>query len=509
MNQKISKALTTRLSTARDYDQFQVIIFLNENLAKEYLKKLPSIFEIYKDPYRMNNIKERCNINQKDLSIFLRKYKDDSITVEKDVSIPKLSFFKSFWINNSIVAHITLDILKAVVKRPDVKYIDLIRRVELEKLLDQNIDNDSISENDNTPIECTPILPSESIVPNWNVARVGAPLLWQKGIYGSGITVAIMDSGVNYEHPDLIGQMWDGGNDFPNHGYDFGSNDYDPFDERGHGTACAGIIAGNGSEGKLTGIAPGAKIMAIRIGGFESQIWDGFQFAIDQGAHIINMSITAKFPSEPNYPAWRRTCETVLVSGLLHANSVGNEGNDLNPFPIPYNIGTPGNCPPPWLHPLQTIRGGISSAIGCGATDISDTLVFNSGKGPAAWEDYIYDDYPYQGGQSGLLKPDICAPGPGVESCNWLYGIVNGARPYIDFGGTSASTPHIAGCLALLAEACIRSGNEIISYRVQEAIEMTAVRIPGQIADKENHYGSGRIDIYSAYNYGFDLGWWA
>ena len=217
-----------------------------------------------------------------------------------------------------------------------------------------------------------------------------------------------------------------------------------------------------------------------------------------------------KFPSNPDYPGWRRVCESILAAGLLHANSIGNQGSDLTTFPIPYNIATPGNCPPPRLHPSLPIMGGISSPISCGATTDADTLAGYSGRGPAAWEAGVYTDYPWQGGsRKGLIKPDICAPGPGTKSCNFAFGPANPAqKPYVEFGGTSAATPHVGGCLALLASACIQSGQPIVPARVQEALENTAVKIVGQTEVKENHFGSGRVDVKAAYDYGLAKGWW-
>jgi subtilisin family serine protease len=302
--------------------------------------------------------------------------------------------------------------------------------------------------------------------------------------------------------------MWDGGASFPNHGFDFASGDDDPMDEQGHGTSCAGIVAGNGASGSTTGVAPQATVMALRVGGREVNFWRAFEFAIDQGAHVISMSMSWKYPSQPDYPGWRRACETLLVAGILHANSIGNQGDQPAQFPIPYNIATPGNCPPPRLHPAQTIVGGISSAISCGATDDTDRLASYSGRGPAAWEAMPYTDYPYQNGaRMGLIKPDVCAPGPGTISCNWLYGI-GSTSPYSGFGGTSAATPHVAGCLTLLAHACVRAGQPIVPARIQEALENTAVRIIHQVSDKENHFGAGRVDVYAAYHYGTQRGWW-
>jgi subtilisin family serine protease len=157
---------------------------------------------------------------------------------------------------------------------------------------------------------------------------------------------------------------------------------------------------------------------------------------------------------------------------------------------------------------LQTIIGGLSSPISCGATDDLDQLASYSGRGPAAWETMPYTDYPYQNGtKMGLLKPDVCAPGPGTTSCNFEYTGTTG-QPYMGFGGTSAATPHVGGCLVLLAHACVTAGKPINPAYVQEALENTAVRVSGQTRDKENHFGAGRVDVYAAYKYGQARGWW-
>jgi hypothetical protein len=103
--------------------------------------------------------------------------------------------------------------------------------------------------------------------------------------------------------------------------------------------------------------------MALRVGGQERNFWRAMQFALDHGAHVISMSMSWKYPVQPDYPGWRRACESVLAAGVLHANSIGNQGQLLGTHPIPYNIATPGNCPPPWLHPLQSPRGGLTSVV--------------------------------------------------------------------------------------------------------------------------------------------------
>jgi subtilisin family serine protease len=261
--------------------------------------------------------------------------------------------------------------------------------------------------------------------------------------------------------------------------------------------------------GRITGVAPGARIMAVRVGGAQRQFWRAMEFACANGAHVISMSMSWKYPDGPDYPEWRRHCEGIRAAGVLHANSIGNQGHLGATHPVPYNIATPGNCPPPWLHPDQPSPAGRSSAVGCGATNSADELAYTSGRGPAAWERGQFTDYPYaRRAKPGLLKPDLCAPGPGTWSCNWQYG-AGSNRPYASFGGTSAATPHVAGCMALLVEACRKAGQPVEPERIQEALERGAVPVVGQTAGKkENHFGAGRVDVHRAYLHGKAQGWW-
>lgn len=498
--------------------------------------------------------------------------------VEGAVVVPKVNMVRSFWINNAVAAEVTLDVLTNLLERRDVVHVELARRADIGELIDagkktgrdsaapaskkasagrkgrgqadgkraaahRSTESEEAAGKGNARHPAFDVLDfvkssstlaaftaassaadedlTDAAQPTWSVKRVNAPLLWQVGLDGDGILVAVIDTGVNYDHPDLKNRMWNGGTEFPKHGKDFAAQDKDPQDEGengfGHGTACAGIVAGDGTSGKKTGVAPGARIMALRVGGSEHSFWDALQFAIEHRVHVISMSMTWKNDKSPNYPGWRRNCESLLAAGILHANSTGNQGtvSTSGKLKIPFNIGAPGNCPPPRLHPLQAAPVGgelhLSSAISCGSTDDADRLRDNSGRGPSAWESMPYTDFPFAGGtKPGLIKPDVCAPGSATDTCNWRFNEVGG-KPYVTFSGTSAATPHLAGCLALLAQACRRAVTPIVPARVQEALENTAVRIQGQSRDKQNDFGAGRIDVFAAFNYGKheNRKWWA
>ena len=436
------------------------------------------------------------------------------------VSVPAAAGVESFWITNSVAVQASKETLAQILARPDVLMVDVNHRASVAELTDARAPAARVRPKAKAgpkakPRRRRPGVQAADAGPDiaWSVNHINAPLCWQLGLTGKGVLVALIDTGVNYDHPDLKKRMWKGGAAYPNHGYDFENDDNDPMDNNGHGTATAGQVAGDGTSGKRTGVAPGATVMALRAGGTERRFWRAMQFALTRKAQVISMSMTWKYPNSPDYPGWRRVCESILAARVLHANSIGNQGADLTAYPIPFNMGAPGNCPPPWLNPAQAAPagGGLSSVISCGATDSADRLAYYSGRGPVGWSAAPYADYPYAAGASpkpGLVKPDVCAPGPGTESCSHLYPQTPGAKPYRSFSGTSAATPHVGGCLAILAQACREAGTPIVPARVQEALERTAKRVQGQAAAKENHYGAGRVDVYAAYNYGKNKGWW-
>ncbi|NJK60662.1 MAG: S8 family serine peptidase [Oscillatoriales cyanobacterium SM2_1_8] len=165
-------------------------------------------------------------------------------------------------------------------------------------------------------------MPPEVGTLNPGAIALQAPAVWQQGFTGDGVVVAVVDTGIDLNHPDLVGQLWqnpgevaDGrdndGNGFIDdiHGYDFARNDDDPRNDdpsEYHGTHVAGIIAARrdgldavdrqGVEYEVTGIAYGAEIMAVRVldergSGSGRSLAQGIRYAVDNGADIINLSL--------------------------------------------------------------------------------------------------------------------------------------------------------------------------------------------------------------------------
>ncbi len=356
--------------------------------------------------------------------------------------------------------------------------------------------------------------PNGTVPPEPPLVSLRVPELWDRGYTGAGIVVGHIDTGVDMTHPDLADHIWvnedeipgnaidDDGNGFVDdvNGWNFSSGNNDPSDTSGHGTHTAGLLAGDGTSGTQTGAAPDAVLMVIRRGSTESALWQSSQYAIENGAQIIAQSTSWKWSFVPDYAAWRRQAEAELAAGIIHVNSAGNNGLDLGLEPVPYNVATPANCPPPWLHPSLPVKAGVSSVIGVGNVDARSLVVDpDSPYGPSEWTDikanvdaaYPYampadlQDYPHYDGSGGLLKPDVAAPGEASTTTELGGG-------YVTFNGTSAAQPRVSGILALLLQAV----PDATPAELAEALLSTATDAgtPGF----DERYGAGIPDALAA-----------
>ena len=413
-----------------------------------------------------------CQASQQEVLRFVESMADEVQSV------------KPFWVFNGFGCWATDDAIQLLEARHDVA---MVVRDELRKMLPENEKSYPVESKDNA----------------WHIEKVNAPAVWSyngsTGYTGNGVVVAILDTGVNYNHIDIADSMWDGGPEFPNHGYDVVNHDNDPMDDYMHGTHCAGIVAGQGNAGTQTGIAPGAKIMAVKIMddtgyGNDQNIIDGIEFALAHGADILSCSFGD--PETGGYALYRQLYETVLDAGVVAAVAAGNVGDTQYTYPKPFNIEAPGNCPPPWFHPDQTLHGGHTAVVCVGATDANDNHSSFSSVGPVTWAEGEnigeYSDYPYEIGNSdmpGLIRPDISAPGANIISLGFP-----GNTSYEAHDGTSMATPCTAGVMALLLEA----EPTLTPAQLDSIIELTAVKIGG--FKKNNTFGSGRIDALAAVN---------
>jgi len=351
--------------------------------------------------------------------------------------------------------------------------------------------------------------------PQPNLVQHQAPALWALGYDGSGALLLNVDDGVDLDHPDLVNRIWTNPNDPVDgidndgngyvddvNGWDMVGDDNNP-DGGGHGTNTAGIMVGDGSSGLfLTGMAPGASLVAARISG-EGDHWEALQYGLSIGVDASCSSFSYKwyFSPKPDYHMHRSVSEMLLAAGIIHANSIGNDGGSGS-APIPFNISAPGLCPGPWLHPQQAqLFPGLGATLGCGGIELNDSHYGFSGSGPSAWEDLTtYDasfphaqdpakwDYPvggFGGASQGLMKPDV------VTYTNVATTSYGGGHSS-SFGGTSAATPHLGGTYCLLIGAQPNAEPRHVSQAIQRSAEDLGV--PG----KDPVFGAGKVQVLDA-----------
>lgn len=328
----------------------------------------------------------------------------------------------------------------------------------------------------------------------WHIAQIGADQAWADGLTGAGLLVGHLDTGVAYDHPDLVGQMWDGGTEFPHHGWDTVNDDDDPFDgdtDWHHGTHTAGLIAGDGTSGTATGVAPGATIMALRtMPGYMNDMIEGLQFGLDHGVHLFSLSGGWAQGSDSIRSTNRYNAELLLSIDVPWICAAGNGDNYGSHYAVPTDIASPGDCPGPFYHP----NGGATGVFTVGASMSDNTIWSYSSYGPTAWDmdnpngDTDYHDYPWP---PGLMKPDITAPGGDVTSCA-------GSSGYVSYSGTSMATPLVTGTFCLLWSA----EPSLLVPQVCELLETTATdltRSPCSVG-RDQYSGAGLVNIPAALN---------
>jgi subtilisin family serine protease len=459
----ITQDLYHEMQQAMDNDLLRINIRLKDQYdAEQIINNRQSFTREELRTYVVSELKAFSAQSQQDILDELNYYSSSG----------QVQNIRTYWIANILNLYATPAVIHQLANRPDVERID----IDEERILIEPITGDDFK--------------SGSKEITYNVLKVNAPNVWALGFTGEEIVVAVLDTGVNYNHNDLNGNMWTHP-EFPFHGWSFVDNNNNPMDVHGHGTHCAGTVAGNGASGSETGVAPGAAIMALKVldnsgGGTEAGVWAAIEFSVEYGAHIMSLSLGWRHIWNPDRSTWRTTMNNALAAGVVASVAAGNEGSGS----APSNVRTPGDVPPPWLHPDQTLLGGISAVVSVGATDINDNMASFSSRGPVTWQAIPpFNDYPYNPGM-GLIRPDISAPGVDVKSLS-----ASNPSGYTTMSGTSMATPCAAGVMALM----LSKNPNLLPEDICQILEETAVMIGGATS-KNNNSGSGRIDALEAIN---------
>ncbi|MEV7287112.1 S8 family serine peptidase [Streptomyces sp. NPDC093252] len=288
-----------------------------------------------------------------------------------------------------------------------------------------------------------------------SVPQIGAPKAWAKNYDGKGVKIAVLDTGVDTHHDDLKSQVVASKNF---------TSAADAGDKYGHGTHVASIAAGTGAKsgGKFKGVAPGAQILNGKVlddNGFgdDSGILAGMEWAAEQGAGVVNLSLGGGDTPEID-PLEAAVNKLSAEKGILFAIAAGNDG--------PESVGSPGSA---------------DAALTVGAVDDQDKLAGFSSTGPRVGD--------------GAIKPDVTAPGVAITAAAAKDSLIArevGENPagYLTIDGTSMATPHVAGAAAILK---------------QQHPDWTSAQLKGALtgSTKGGNYtafqqGSGRIQVDKA-----------
>lgn len=274
----------------------------------------------------------------------------------------------------------------------------------------------------------------------WGIDRIDAEVVHPYN-KGEGVKVAIIDTGIDYDHPDLDGN-YEGG-------FDFVNNDYFPMDDNGHGTHCAGIVAGEDNDIGVIGVAPEAWLYAVKVldakgSGYVSDVVAGIQWSIDNGMQIISMSLGSSSDST----SLRDACDGAYNSGILLFAAAGNSGN---------RGGSGDNV----LYPAR-----YSSVIAVGATDKTDKRASWSSTGSAL---------------------ELAAPGVSIYSTYW-------DNTYATLSGTSMACPHVAGTAALVFKS-----NIDFTYDVNNNGSWDASEVRKRLRDTADDLGVTGWDSWYGY----------
>jgi subtilisin len=285
---------------------------------------------------------------------------------------------------------------------------------------------------------------------DWGIARIGSRFVHEGNVApeigplaGTGVRVAVLDTGIDYNHPDLAA-VYAGG-------YDFVNNDSDPYDDQYHGTHCAGTIAASLNGFGVVGVAPEARLYGLKVlsstgSGSYSYVISALDWCVANQIQVASLSLgSSGDPGSQVRDAFNR----VYNAGVVVVASAGNSGagTDTVGYPAKYD-----------------------SVIAVGSTTRSDTRSSFSSTGPAV---------------------EVAAPGSSILS-------TYPGNSYAYLSGTSMACPHVSGVAALLLSGGVAdaNGDGRVNDDVRLALQVTAEDLGP--TGRDNDFGFGLVDAASA-----------
>lgn len=460
---------------------FDVMVRMKEDADLNQAKKDARSFDTDEPLYLkeknaiVGEMKEIAAETQQDLIAYLEKEKEKGNVKE----------FKSFFIVNAIHVKAKKSVIERLSRSSKVEKIEPNGKIYLEEPVEiEEKDNDRSKAGDSMSFGLMRSYAPPKDEVEWNIKKINADKVWTDyGITGEGVTVGIMDSAVDYDHPALKNKFK--GYDKNTDSYHFDGSYKDavdgrerpaPSDDMEHGSHCAGIILGseevNGEVYNQIGVAPDAKWINARVFGNDehSATTDGFLTAAewflqpggrtDNAPDIINNSWGANGPLSNKSTYFKEAVASWRKAGILPVFAAGNQGRGES-APGAGSISNPGN---------------LADSFAVGAVDENGNLAPFSKQGPS--------------GIPGVseIKPEVSAPGVHIRSAvTNKYGYMN---------GTSMAAPHVSGLAALLKSA----DKNLTPEQIERYIMSTAEnRTNGIYTTAPNHgFGHGIVNAYDA-----------
>ena len=411
-----------------DFDGY-IIQFIEEPLLRfknRFTERIKNFFSHLS--VKITDILLSCNVQkhkEKLLTLHMNAKEDISKITRGSLSSKKIfsrDFINVF--NGISIKKISEEHIDEIKELPYVK--DIFPNYKISVTLDESI----------------PLINADDV---WSIENT-----YGESFTGQGITIAFLDTGVDYTHPDLKDNYISDGS------YDFINNDIYPMDDFGHGTHCAGIACGKGNASgfQYVGVAPDAEFYVLKIldetgnGNLENYTL-GMEAAVNLGVDIVSLSFGTDAPGNPKDPLCE-VADDLVDAGIVVVTAAGNLGD------APRTITSPGCA-------LNTIC--------VGSINKNKEIAATSSRGPVELNG------------NDMVKPDVVAPGVSIRSTARGGG-------YTIMTGTSMATPHVVGAAALILQA----NPDFTPDKVKSVLKDSSM----DLGYESNTQGSGMIDVLKA-----------
>ena len=394
---------------------------------------------------KANILREVAKESQKNVLSYLEKNSKD------------VAHYRTFWVSNAIYVKARPYVIEEIANFPEVY---LVKELSFWHILGKPSHSKGMLKT---------ALKDKSV--EWNIDKIKADSVWAYyGLSGEGVDVGILDTGIDPDHPALLGN-------FSGHFHDAVNHNTAPYDDHGHGTHVAGTIAGGDGPGSFTediGIAYNASLSSCKAfssqgTGSDTSILECSEWFVslkaDSGVDIRVISNSWGGGHGETW-MWDDIWNNWRGMDIIPVFAAGNSG------PGAETVGSPGDYP---------------IVIGVGATDNNDNIADFSSRGPAPDTGRYADTTYWSRPDWNFIKPDISAPGAGIRSST-------PGGNYDTWDGTSMATPHVTGVIALMLEK-----NPGLDYsEVYDIITNLAADHPAGHTYPNNDYGWGRINALLA-----------